>query len=90
VVAKVADDRLPPAVRRCYRGGMRDRLSAAQQEYDELEEMLLRRHPAFRLYLYAREESERAQHRGQLPADLEFRRWLALAAEITELVLRRG
>ena len=70
--------------------GMDDRLSAAQREYDGLEEMLLRRHPALRLYLYEEKANRRAAHEQQLLADPEFRRWQALAVEITRLVLQKG
>jgi hypothetical protein len=61
------------------------RLSAAQREYDEVEEVLLRRLPEFRLYLALLDPDARARCKQILSADPEFQRWCALAAEITRL-----
>jgi hypothetical protein len=66
------------------------RLSAAQREYDEVEEVLLRKLPEFQIYLAIPDPDERSRYEPALSTDPDFRRWRALAAKITNLYLAMG
>jgi hypothetical protein len=64
---------------------LEERLLAAQREYDEVEAELLRKRSDFRAYLATTNQDERAQGEQILHDDAEFRRWRALAGEISQL-----
>jgi hypothetical protein len=65
-------------------------LSAAQREYDEVEERLLRKLPEFRHYLAVQDPDDRRQYEQAISTDPEFRRWQRLAAEIAKLHEEQG
>jgi hypothetical protein len=61
------------------------RLFQAQQNYDELENELLGKRPAFRQYLDAKDQGERARCEQSLLSDPDFLRLRAIVAEINDL-----